>query len=182
MRLLPAFLLLGALLSLSQCKSNDPDPAKPEDQLPPVTQTGARTFGCLINGQPWTPSTEILSNTLGVAYDPGYLGGALQIRAKRYTGVNSSSLQAITFGVAYVNKVGTYLFPINGANGVFYNDTGAASCNDYGNPNTTCQLGVLVITKFDLTQGIVAGTFTFKLAQLGCDTLRITQGRFDCKL
>lgn len=49
----PPLLLLAALLGLSQCKKHDPDPV---DQLPPATQTGANTFGCLLNGQLWTPS------------------------------------------------------------------------------------------------------------------------------
>jgi len=26
------------------------------EQLPPATQTGANTFGCLLNGEAWTPS------------------------------------------------------------------------------------------------------------------------------
>ncbi|QKG53326.1 hypothetical protein [Hymenobacter sp. BRD67] len=47
--------LLTALLGLTQCQKSDPSLAKPEDQLPPATQTGAGTFGCLFNGQPWTP-------------------------------------------------------------------------------------------------------------------------------
>ncbi|MGI4833322.1 MAG: hypothetical protein ACRYFK_07655 [Janthinobacterium lividum] len=176
-------LLVLAVGLLAQCHHADPGPTSPEDQLPPATQTGAHTLGCLINDQPWTPSKIILTNTLVVTYDSGYLGGALQVKAKRYTGSNSSTLQALTFGAAHVDKVGTYSFPINGDNGVFYTDTGINSCNEYGIPKTTTyQSGSLVITKFDLTQGIIAGTFNFKLAQLGCDTLRITQGRFDYTL
>ena len=45
-------LLLAALLGLSQCKKNDINPV---DQLPPATQTGANTFGCLVNRQVWLP-------------------------------------------------------------------------------------------------------------------------------
>lgn len=43
-------------LLLTQCRKNDDAPAKPEDQLPAATQTGANTFGCLLNGKPWMPS------------------------------------------------------------------------------------------------------------------------------
>ena len=50
MKKLPTPLLLAALLGLSQCKKHDPESA-----LPPATQTGASTFGCLVNGQAWTP-------------------------------------------------------------------------------------------------------------------------------
>ena len=45
-------LLLATLLGLSQCKKNDSGPADPASQLPPATQSGANTFGCLLNGQP----------------------------------------------------------------------------------------------------------------------------------
>ena len=55
---LPLYL---ALLLLTQCsKSNTDDPApvapNPVDALPPATQTGQRTFGCLLNGKAWTPA------------------------------------------------------------------------------------------------------------------------------
>jgi hypothetical protein len=180
----PIPLLLAALLGLSQCKKQDADPARPEDQLPPATQTGQHTFGCLLNGQPWTPSTGILNNTFVLTYDASYLGGALQVKTKRYSGSTNSTLQALTFGAANVNKTGTYAFPINGPNGVFYTDTGITStCGEYGNPGVSSyQTGTLVISRFDLSQGIISGTFNFKLAQTGCDTLKITQGRFDYKL
>lgn len=42
--------------------------------------------------------------------------------------------------------------------------------------------GILAITRFDRSQGIVSGTFAFKLYKQGCDTLKITQGRFDYTL
>ena len=46
----PYLPLLAALLGLSQCTKDDP-----EAGLPSATQTGANTFGCLVNGQVWTP-------------------------------------------------------------------------------------------------------------------------------
>ncbi len=39
--------------------------------------------------------------------------------------------------------------------------------------------GEVIITRLDR---IVSGTFNFSLAQTGCDTLKITQGRFDYTL
>ena len=55
------FLLYSSLLLLTQCSKckNDPAPEPPKDPLallPPETQTGQRTFGCLVNGQAWTPA------------------------------------------------------------------------------------------------------------------------------
>ena len=52
----------------------------------------------------------------------------------------------------------------------------------YGGDTRTFSRGTLTITHLDLATGIIAGTFDFKLAKLGCDTLRVTQGRFDGKM
>lgn len=41
--------------------------------------------------------------------------------------------------------------------------------------------GILTITKFDKVNYIISGTFEFTTALNGCDTLRITDGRFDIK-
>ena len=79
MRYPPPALLLAALLGLSQCQKKDAGPAKPEDQLPPATQTGAGTFGCLLNGQPWTPQGYDGKPNFITTYDAGYAGGNLAI-------------------------------------------------------------------------------------------------------
>lgn len=52
---------------------------------------------------------------------------------------------------------------------------------DYSD-STVYMNGSLTVTRLDLTQGIIAGTFEFTLAKPGCDTIRVTSGRFDKKL
>jgi hypothetical protein len=47
---------------------------------------------------------------------------------------------------------------------------------------TIYRRGVLTITRLDLTAGIVAGTFAFTLYKPGCDSVRVTNGRFDYRL
>ena len=175
--LLPAL----ALLLLTQCKKAAPDPVS---QLPPATQTGANTFGCLLNGQPWTPSGNYGPPNFRLTYDPGYHNGTLQIKAYRFAGVNNNIYQILTFGATHVSQPGAYSFALGGENGVIYMDTGqAAPCNQYSYfSSLTYQSGTLVITRFDLAQHVIAGTFSFKLFRPGCDTLRFTQGRFDYKL
>jgi len=46
-------LTISFFLLSSSCKKNKP--TNPVDQLPPETQTGANTFGCLINGEVFKP-------------------------------------------------------------------------------------------------------------------------------
>ncbi len=41
--------------SFAQCKKHHPPPKTELEKLPPITQTGANTFGCLLNGVAFTP-------------------------------------------------------------------------------------------------------------------------------
>lgn len=51
-----SLLLLAFMLIFSSCiKEKDPDDPTQQDQLPPITQTGAYTFGCLLDGEVWVP-------------------------------------------------------------------------------------------------------------------------------
>ncbi len=68
-RILKTTLLLIALTFLN-CSSSD-DPIS-QDQLPPITQTGANTFGCVING-------EVLIPKDATNYPPGPIPRGLKV-------------------------------------------------------------------------------------------------------
>ncbi|RZK28858.1 MAG: hypothetical protein EOO63_10315 [Hymenobacter sp.] len=171
--LLPAL----ALLLLTQCQKSDPDPAS---QLPAATQTGANTFGCLVNGQPWLPGGNDGTSNYSVYYDPTYAQGTLSVATYRITnsgaeqqtiGINSDSMR--TSGIYKVRSMGHH-------NAGFINRN--TNCRYYPtDPGTYCK-GTLTITRLDYNVGIISGTFSFTLAKAGCDTLKVTQGRFDKKL
>ena len=169
---LPVWVLLG-------CHRNDPSPA---EQLPPATQTGANTFGCLLNGQPWTPSGNDGRANYRITYDPEFVGGSLTIRVYRYIGDTHKS-QDFIIGGDNINRLATYSFNSPSPYTAYFFDTSKNSPCDsyYNNPGTTTK-GQLNITRLDLTQGIISGTFAFTLYQPGCDSVRVTQGRFDKKL
>jgi len=97
-------LLLAALQGLAQCKKYDPSP---EEQLPPATQTGANTFGCLLNGQPWSPSGFNGVDNYRLTYDPTYHGGSLQLRTYRYVPALSANQDMIITG-SPISKTGVY--------------------------------------------------------------------------
>jgi len=176
MEKLLAALLLAALLGLSQCKKKDPAPA---DQLPPATQTGANTFGCLVNGQAWTPSGNDGTSNYSLYYDPSYRNGTLNIGAYRYANSNSNSKQLITIYSDSLRSVGNYFLVKDGRQEAFFKDR-ATGCEFLG--GTYYRRGTLIITRLDLQSGIIAGTFSFTLYKPGCDSIRVTQGRFDKKL
>ncbi|MGI4865228.1 MAG: hypothetical protein ACRYFZ_15000 [Janthinobacterium lividum] len=174
-RLLPAL----ALLLLTQCKKAETDPAS---ALPPETQTGANTFGCLLNGQPWTPSSNYGPANFRLTYDPTYAGGSLLIRA--YQADAHKVTQYIAIGGSPINRLGTYIITeaLSSTCGASYTYQDGSPCSDYSYYNYKpgfIMRGQLTITRMDQ---IVSGTFGFILAQTGCDTIKVTQGRFDYKL
>ena len=165
-------LLLAALLGLSQCKKNDPAPV---DQLPPATQTGANTFGCLLNGQPWVPYGTA---SFSIYYDPNYRNGTINIDTSRPIG--NSSYQTITLASDSLKTIGRYPLTIPGHQEALFIDT-KTGCRFLGS-DPYYRSGFLNITRLDLQAGVIAGTFEFTLAKPGCDTIKVTQGRFDKKL
>ncbi len=169
-------LALATLLGLSQCKKHDPDPL---EQLPPATQTGANTFGCLVNGKPWTPQGYNGSSNYSVYYDPSYRKGTLNISTYRYANNDANSKQLITIYSDSLRSTGVYPLTRDKHQEAFFQDR-ASRCEFSG--GAYYRQGALTITRLDLQAGIISGTFAFTLYQPGCDTIRITQGRFDKQL
>ncbi|OGX91986.1 hypothetical protein [Hymenobacter coccineus] len=171
--LLPLALLLG-------CKKDAPAPA---DQLPPATQTGANAFGCLLNGQPWTPQGYNSRPNFIVTYDPGYRGGNLQVRVYRYPD-GAAHEQYLIFGGNRIAQPGSYPLVLSGDREAFFADLAReAPCKEFLEaPSLTYRTGTLTVTRLDLARGVIAGTFAFTLYRPGCDTIKVTQGRFDKKL
>ena len=188
-RKLPLYLSLLLLTQCSKCKNN-PAPADPAALLPPATQTGAGTFGCLLNGQPWTPSGggALSVPNLYVTYDPTYKGGNLAVTAYRVLG-STTSRQYLGVGGDGISQAGTYplrTFELNPTTPLrvasFSDGSKTSPCNEYLSAPGTTATGQLMLTCLDKQQGIVSGTFAFTLSQPGCDTIKVTNGRFDYKL
>jgi hypothetical protein len=185
MRLPSTSLLLAALLGLSQCKKNHSDPAKPEDQLPAATQTGAGTFGCLVNGQPWLPSGNNGTPNSVALYDPSINtqdGAQLNIKAYRlaspetyftlYCRQITSQKRAFKMGIPQNRP------PLIEATGC-YEGGSVGFCGT----SLAYITGQMVLTRMDEQAGIVSGTFWFNALRIGSnDTLKVTQGRFDYKI
>ncbi|WP_201977507.1 hypothetical protein [Hymenobacter rubidus] len=172
-------LLLAALLGLSQCTKKDPDPV---DQLPPATQTGANTVGCLLNGQLWAPVGNGTSKNFFIDYDTGYTGGLFNLSVEKDLGNNTlPSPQTLSIYVNPLPQTGVYLLTDLNRTRVLFNDPTRRCVYESREVGTYCR-GTLTITRLDMQARIIAGTFEFTLAKPGCDTLKFTQGRFDKKL
>jgi hypothetical protein len=166
--LLLPFLGLGGLNSCSILGT-------PEPQLPAETQEGKNTFGCLVNGKVWNAyfgGTDIYNTQATEAtFDP-FRQGLFSIMAtnngKIYIGIigiptekNYDFVRADSF------QIGDMSLRYD-SNTCYYGDT-----------NLTYFKGKTRITKFDRQNRIAAGTFECTLKTKDCDTVKITQGRFD---
>ena len=176
-------LLYSALLLLTQCSKckNDPTPEPPKDPLtllPPETQTGVGTFGCLVNGKAMNVRSSFL--TLGDWTSPNSL---------RVLGSTSATGPEYSFQMVLRGR----LLNSETFNLVSYKKPFAGTGNEFGANSSTqnyaciysgdhVKTGKIELTKFDGVQRIASGRFAFTLYEPGgCDTLRVTNGRFDVK-
>lgn len=161
----------------AECKKHN-ERAKTElEKLPPITQIGDNTFGCLLNGMAWIPKDNYGQATFKLDADPTFQDGVFGVSAIKYY---SSEFQSISVGSDSCKSLGIYPFT-NSRNNVRYTDYGIPfelASYDFG---TTC-IGNLNITRYDLQNRIFSGTFEFIIYKTGSDTIKITNGRFDKKL
>lgn len=177
-------------LFCASCKKNWPSKV-----LPPITQTGANTFGCKINGQVWVPYYRCDSYCMGcveLAYNihPVYSTNMFPLRfamqagksENPYSGIFSigpASLRGLTTpDLSYVYSIGNVADSMNIH---FFTNSGDYT-PQYGNSNNIFQ-----ITKLDTTDKIISGIFSFTVYEFSGtnflkDSIVITDGRFDLKI
>ena len=148
--------------------------------LPLATQEGRNTLGFLLNGQPWTPAGYDggVSN-LSLYYDESYRGGVFNISTYNLLHNATNDIQQLTFASDSIQKPQTITFGVKNFTVIFFNDKNLC---DYSSTDTNTKMsGSCTITKLDKPNRIFAGTFDFVLIKAGCDTIKITEGRFDMK-
>ncbi len=170
-----SLLFLLIISSGTNCKKNNP-----ESGLPPATQEGKNTCGFLVNGKVWLPRGDNGYPNLSCYYDETYMGGTFNTNGYRYEPDDNSKFS--TFAVAAYNVTNTGIYKLNinaNAVGVF---TGIESgCSYRWNDTIPNHNAFLNIAKLDKVKRIISGTFEYTLTRIGCETIRITQGRFDMK-
>ena len=165
------------LLSAASCKKDKAS----EDQLPPATQTGANTFGCLVNGKVFVPKgydgTGRPNPHVQYDYD---LNGQPYFSIETNLFVNSNSQGGVL--LVFRNLNSTRYYSIN-------NDLRftvgwpqvLSNCGGQTLDTTVKSRGGGTITKLDISNQIISGTFDFKYKTQICDTVFVTDGRFDIK-
>jgi hypothetical protein len=167
-------LLLLPLAFAGQCKKTD------LSELPPATQTGANTFGCLVNGKAFLPSGYDGSKpNFKLVIDPAFQNGNFDLIVYRLV---NDKYESISFFSNNIKAVGTY--NIHSGQNLYFDYINDITNCKYLFSNDTYSDGVLKINKYDLITGIFSGEFECKVFDqtTSCDTIRITNGRFDKKL
>ena len=173
-------LFILTIFTLTSCSNNDDKPSNPIDQLPEATQTGRGIFACLVDGKPFI-DTSGYPNNLNFNCFYQYVDGGYYFSIQ---GKNPKENMR-TVILATTNKsitVGEILQLIenqdnNAWGGGRFNFSDNTTEGSYTNFQYT---GELHITKFNLEQQIVSGTFWFDLKNPKTgETVEIREGRFD---
>jgi hypothetical protein len=173
-------IVIGYLLltGLSCKKSSN----QQEDELPPITQTGAKTFGCLVNGKVFIPKGSDGSGRSNFKAIYEYFNGRpyLLVDARQF--INGFPNGTIILSVDSAFTTGIYPIVTSKRMVNFGWDTYSHTCGVSITDSTTFKTGTINLTKVDVANGIFSGTFNCKIKPANCDTINITEGRFDYKL
>lgn len=172
-------ILLGGLLLLGLTACN-----KEVDELPPLTETGANTFGAKVNGVYWVPARFGILPADDLLEARFNSPGSLLITAKNFSA--SPKETQFEIQIVGVDGPGTYLLNKNvvrpSADGFAYYVRRVLTPEDewITDPQYT---GTVTLTKLDTHNKIVSGTFEFTAGSMmnAGSVLTVTDGRFDLK-
>lgn len=173
-----SLILIFFLLLFLNCKEREND----SSSLPEATQSGAKTGGAIVNGKIWVASNKYV-NTLGGAgtYCEMYDNTAIIRIDLRNVTDNSRIFLKTAIQNFQLNK--TYYLPQNPDTKDY--DYAIYSDNEKGfstQPNSQ-YLGEIKISRLDIQNQIVSGTFNFKGLDLYGNNgeIEVKDGRFDRK-
>jgi hypothetical protein len=169
------FLFLFAALILCSCDKDDDKPKTELEKLPPATQIGAKTFGCLLDGVAFVPTKS--NGSSFYQYVNGYyfsLQGDIYPKNQIITLGTSTHNLKIEEGKTYILQA-----KIDGnATGNYYFGDDITGVNELVR-TTDIEKGEMTITKLDFTKNIVSGTFWYDIKDGKGVIHQIREGRFD---
>jgi hypothetical protein len=162
-------IIISSCFFLEGCDlfKQDPKPKTELEKLPPITQEGKNTFGCLVNGK-----ALIVTNTSQMA--AVYQAGGLSVSGGN--DVNGEFWAVELFVNEAISKNSTYnLYNDTNHKGQLYDEK--SLCFYFTNSE---HQGTITITHFDSSAFIISGLFQFEAISDQClGIIKITEGRFD---
>jgi hypothetical protein len=125
---------------------------------------GKNTFGCLVNGGAWV--TRVSTDVLAF-----YQSGVLQVSAS----VDNSSIDLIVLNG--LTQGATYDLTNTPSHAATFSWVRPSGICFYEEENTL--IGEFNVTKLDQSKLIISGSFEFTTVTPVCDTIKVTNGRFD---
>jgi hypothetical protein len=171
-----SMVVLCMLFSVISCQNDDNDQPAPIDLLPPLTNTGENTFGCLVNGEAFVTRSKTKAVVI-------YQAGVFQMEGSIENPIDHS----------IVLRMDDVLIEVKGYNLNNSNPGRAFYLKNEPEPFCTYETndfidGLLQVTYINTSDFIIAGTFEFTAllnkadSESGCqDTVRVTNGRFDIR-
>lgn len=173
-------IFLAIFLLISSCiKHKTIEPDNPYG-LPNATQEGKNIFACRVNGENW-----IGKEKPGLDYyiDVYFKDSFMVVRGtqekdktlERYNIIVNTKYLLTNINIPLYDTINSYPeFYVIGTN-CFINTGG------YGSIKRKGYEGGLTITRADTIKKIVSGTFWFNILTDYCDTMKVTDGRFDIR-
>jgi hypothetical protein len=168
--------ILFVLLCAASCGKDEDN-----DSLPPETQEGKNTFGCLVNGELWKNGKPTFTSR---AYGANLLNNKLTIFS-----VSGASQSEKSIGISISDVTETKIYSFNSSKNQATYENYVTSC--FYTTDSISYTGTIEFTKLDKTNKIVSGRFNFvgkkysypyNQSDESCDSLiSITEGRFDLK-
>jgi hypothetical protein len=159
---------------------------KEVSELPAATQTGANTFGCKVDGNFWVPAGFGVVPT-APQLEARIAGSDLYINARNFS--SSPTETEFEIFIKDLGGNGNYILSSNPAYPTNFASSYAYYVHRQVNPDnewitTSPYTGTVTITKIDLVNHFVSGTFQFQAINLynTPQPLSVTEGRFDVKI
>ncbi|AFM03424.1 hypothetical protein Fleli_0975 [Bernardetia litoralis DSM 6794] len=158
-------------------KCEDDTPKNPIDLLPPVTQTGANTFGCLVDGEAFTPDGTPLSliNQYTYSNDGYYFSVSGSKSGNGFFKSIGLATEELEFGLEQGNTYNLTEIRKNNAYATYY----FYSTHKVNGVTSEQYTGEMTITRFN--DNVIAGTFWFDVLDTDGVIHQIREGRFDVK-
>ncbi|MBK3518149.1 DUF6252 family protein [Carboxylicivirga marina] len=166
-------MLIGIVLMGSGCEKDDKTP-----ELPPITQSGENTFGCLVNGEVWLPKKGMITT-------PPYRVVNNQYKDGRWIIIANNSFQTINLTIcndSVLNGTSTFnMESLENCSSARFNDS-TNNTDEYFFTNGDNYNGKVTISRFDLDELIISGTFYFDAISDKGNAVQIKEGRFDLNI
>ncbi|HQX03795.1 MAG TPA: hypothetical protein P5188_04675 [Flavobacterium sp.] len=164
-------LIIITFFTLISCNKDEENAIAEIDKLPPATQIGANTFGCLLDGKAFLPGTG--SNPLDCVYQFVNGGFYFTLQANKRDNLNNRITIVLATNNLQILEGNTYVL-LDESIG---NAVGKYSYATNSTYTSSTHTGELTITK--LNDQIISGTFRFDIIDYQGTLRSITNGRFD---